>query len=223
MPNAPISLQITAGAKTFSVNGQKRPLDIPLRVEACDSGDEHAVAPLRPILEALGHQVDWLEPAKALRVVDSVAPLSLVWPVDVREITTKFAEVDKSLWLDFHQGIDIAAPEGSRLWAPCDATLIASCEEPPATLVGYGRYIILQTWPYYLLFAHLSQSQVSGKAAGIPVRQYDLLGLTGSTGLSTGPHLHFGVYDARMGPLVDPESGRFNGMAAVDPMKFLGA
>ena len=50
---------------------------------------------------------------------------------------------------------------------------------------------------------------------GMMVRQGQLIGYVGATGLSTGPHLHYETY--RNGVAVDPRSVRFTGGASVDP------
>ena len=152
------------------------------------------------------------EPAKP-----AAPELSLDWPVH-GEVTARFGETGP-WWIPWHSGVDIACPEGSAVAAPCDAEVYLVAEEHNAAgeLVGYGGYLILWAGPFWLLFGHLSSVAVR---AGT-VKRGQPLALSGSTGLSTGPHLHFGVYDSRLGPLVDPESGRFNWRSAVDPMKFL--
>ena len=94
-----------------------------------------------------------------------------------------------------HDGIDLAAPEGSPVRAAAAGT---------ATVVdtagGYGLHVLLRHDPILsTLYGHLSAALVkSGDsvAAGAPI------GLVGSTGLSTGPHLHFEV--RRGGSPVDP-------------------
>ncbi len=216
-------ITIVAGDHLMDVGGNSYPLDVPIRVEQSDAGVQCAVGQLRPILEALGCQVDWLEPLKLLRVVDKPAPLPMTWPTSIRQITTRFGEVNTALWLDYHQGIDVATPEGTGIWAPCDCLVSDSVEPGAGPLAGYGRHIVLFAWPYWMVFAHLSESSLTGLPAGTQVRKWTHIGKTGSTGLSTGPHLHFGVYDYRFGPLIDPVTGRFNPKAAVDPLKLLQA
>jgi murein DD-endopeptidase MepM/ murein hydrolase activator NlpD len=100
----------------------------------------------------------------------------------------------------FHAGIDIAAPMGSAVVAAADGQVIASGWNG-----GYGRQIQV---------AHgngivTSYSHLSGFAAspGEPVRQGQLIGYVGSTGVSTGPHLHFEVLVN--GRAVDPLGFRF--------------
>jgi murein DD-endopeptidase MepM/ murein hydrolase activator NlpD len=100
----------------------------------------------------------------------------------------------------FHAGIDIAAPMGSAVVAAADGQVIAAGWNG-----GYGRQ---------LRVAHengivTSYSHMSGFAAspGEPVRQGQVIGYVGSTGISTGPHLHFEVLVN--GRAVDPLQVRF--------------
>ncbi len=95
----------------------------------------------------------------------------------------------------FHNAIDIVAPEGSPVKAAMDGRVAD---------VGYnaiyGNYVIL-THPdgYQTLYAHLSKVSVK---RGTTVRQGAVLGAVGTTGYSTGPHLHFSVF--KRGSAVDP-------------------
>jgi murein DD-endopeptidase MepM/ murein hydrolase activator NlpD len=61
-------------------------------------------------------------------------------------------------------------------------------------------------------YSHMSRMVVS---PGMPVRQGQLIGYVGSSGLSTGPHLHYETY--RNGVAVNPLSVRFASVAAIDP------
>ena len=99
------------------------------------------------------------------------------------------------LWR-FHGGIDIGAPLGAQTLAVADGTvLIAGWDN------SYGNYIILDHGGgVHTLYAHLSQMHVS---TGQTIRQGEVIGLVGSTGNSTGPHLHFEV--RINGELADPK------------------
>jgi len=57
---------------------------------------------------------------------------------------------------------------------------------------GYGKYIIMDHgYGYESLYAHLSEIFVK---PGQRVKRWDLIGLSGNTGKSTAPHIHYGVY-----------------------------
>ena len=85
-----------------------------------------------------------------------------------------------------HRAIDIGAPEGSAVYA-ADAGYVAAV----GSLGGYGNRILISHGDgWETLYAHLSQILVR---AGTSVEKGQLIGQVGSTGLSTGPHLHFEV------------------------------
>ena len=96
----------------------------------------------------------------------------------------------------FHSGIDLRGDIGTPVKAALDGTV---------AVVGndrvYGRYIILSHYGgYQTLYAHLSAYSVK---QGDRVIQGGKIGEVGNTGLSTGPHLHFGVFKngTRVNPL----------------------
>lgn len=99
----------------------------------------------------------------------------------------------------FHTGIDVAAPVGTLVGASAAGTVIqvgVSNGQP----VGYGNYVVIQHRNGYLtLYGHLSRVLVT---LGEQVRQLELIGLVGSTGLSSGPHLHFEI--RHDGEFLDP-------------------
>ncbi len=86
----------------------------------------------------------------------------------------------------FHTGIDIATSVGDAIRAPADGTVLKAGRG-----TGYGREIILDHGHgIETLYAHLSGFAVT---AGQEVRRGDILGYVGSSGHSTGPHLHYEV------------------------------
>lgn len=90
----------------------------------------------------------------------------------------------------FHSGIDIAAPHGTPIKAANAGKVIYS-----GWYGGYGRVVILDHGsctgqPTTTLYAHMSRQKVT---VGTNVTRGQVIGLVGSTGYSTGPHLHFEV------------------------------
>lgn len=87
----------------------------------------------------------------------------------------------------FHGGLDIAIPQGTPVKAAMDGRVAA---------VGYnqefGNYVIINhAKGLQTLYGHLSKQNV---VLGQAIAQGQVLGLSGNTGYSTAPHLHFGVY-----------------------------
>jgi murein DD-endopeptidase MepM/ murein hydrolase activator NlpD len=98
-----------------------------------------------------------------------------------------------------HNGIDFAAGTGTPVWAAADGEVTFVGERGPnGNLVS-----IRHEGGWETAYAHLSRF-ASGLRAGAHVEQRDVIGYVGSTGRSTGPHLHFGL--RRGGRWVDPAS-----------------
>ena len=89
-------------------------------------------------------------------------------------------------WSGHHAGVDYAAPTGTPIHATADGTV-----EFVGWRNGYGNTVILKHHSRITtLYAHQSRF-ASGLQAGSKVSQGDLIGYVGSTGWSTGPHLHY--------------------------------
>jgi murein DD-endopeptidase MepM/ murein hydrolase activator NlpD len=104
----------------------------------------------------------------------------------------------------FHNGIDIAAPFGTPVKAAATGVVIYA-----GWFGGYG-YAVVIAHPdgFYTLYAHLWKYVVK---EGQKVYQGQVIGYEGSTGISTGPHLHFSIYKK------DPNGTKH----FVDPLKYL--
>lgn len=113
------------------------------------------------------------------------------WPLGARGFITRvLSEARPS-----HPGLDIAVPENSSI-RPAGPGIVRSTGEDRV----YGRYAIIDHGNgLETLYGHASRILVR---AGARVSGDDVIGLTGSTGQSTGPHLHFEV--RRDGRAVDP-------------------
>ena len=104
---------------------------------------------------------------------------------------------------DPHYAIDIAVPVGTKVTSPFDGTVVKV--NNTNLKKGYGRYIVIQrnknTDRFW--FGHLSATKVE---VGDTIVRGQLLGLSGNTGFSTGPHLHFERRKApyRWGTVTDP-------------------
>lgn len=96
-----------------------------------------------------------------------------------------------------HRGMDFAAPIGT----PVVATADGKVEKVKLQNSGYGNHLIIQHDDIYsTLYAQLSKVLVE---EGKLVKKGDTIGLVGSSGASTGPHLHYEV--RKQGENVDPE------------------
>ncbi len=85
-----------------------------------------------------------------------------------------------------HTGVDIAAPKGTPIYATADG--IVSRENPGS---GYGTCVLINHgYSYQTLYAHMSKAAVR---PGQKVKRGQLVGYVGSTGMSSGSHLHYEV------------------------------
>lgn len=96
-----------------------------------------------------------------------------------------------------HSGVDYAAPMGSRIYASGDGVV-----QRAQWVGGYGRYVVIRhNSEYSTGYAHMS-GFARGIKPGVRVKQGQVIGYVGSTGRSTGPHLHFEI--VKNGKKVDP-------------------
>lgn len=114
-----------------------------------------------------------------------------IWPEPNAQISQPFGpstywfEPPFGAYAHFHTGIDLVEPFGSPVYAADDGVvaLVGSSSS------GYGNYVVLaHSGGFNTLYGHLSASLVK---VGQTVTQGTVIGLEGSTGNSTGPHLHF--------------------------------
>jgi murein DD-endopeptidase MepM/ murein hydrolase activator NlpD len=96
-----------------------------------------------------------------------------------------------------HKGVDLAFHRGWPVLVTAEGKVVENKFEP----MGFGNYIVVRhKYGFYTKYAHLDRVYVN---EGDTVTQGQRIGVLGSTGLSTGPHLH---YEVRIGSqVVDPE------------------
>lgn len=117
-----------------------------------------------------------------------------------------------------HRGTDFRAPTGTPIFAAGDGII-----EYLGRKGGYGKYIrIRHNGTYETAYAHMSR-YASGLQSGHRVRQGDVIGYVGSTGRSTGPHLHFEIlqHGNQIDPLKIADFGPVRGLSGPALSKFL--
>jgi murein DD-endopeptidase MepM/ murein hydrolase activator NlpD len=138
-----------------------------------------------------------------LPVGKPIAGLTLSWPMDGAHVTQGFGPSDLLLepplgpYAHFHTGIDIAAPFGTTVMAAADGVVVAVGH----SRIGYGNYVVVAHGGGIMtLYGHLLETNVD---VGNKVVRGQRVGLEGSTGWSTGPHVHFElrVNDAVIDPM----------------------
>lgn len=112
------------------------------------------------------------------------------WPIANQGISSKYGWRDHPILKkkEFHTGIDLMATLNTPIYATANAVV----EFAGYNNHGYGYSIILvHNFGFKTVFAHLSNKSVV--KVGQFVKKGDLIGYSGNTGLSTGPHLHYEV------------------------------
>lgn len=120
-------------------------------------------------------------------------------PIDGARLSSRFGMRRHPIlgYNRMHQGVDFAAPTGTPIYAAGDGRV-----EIAKRNGGYGKYVRLRhTGEYSTAYAHLSRF-AKGIEPGRRVRQGQVIGYVGTTGRSTGPHLHYEVL--RNGAQINP-------------------
>lgn len=113
-------------------------------------------------------------------------PPTYIWPISSWRITSYFGYRTATIrgMTSYHQAVDIGVPIGTSVWASCGGTVVHA-----GWMSSYG-YCVFINHPdgKQTRYAHLSRVLVSN---GQQVVQGQKIALSGNTGVSTGPHLHF--------------------------------
>jgi murein DD-endopeptidase MepM/ murein hydrolase activator NlpD len=122
---------------------------------------------------------------------ESATKFLMKTPINGARISSSFGKRKHPIsgYTRLHKGTDFAAPTGTPVYAAGNGTV-----ERASRNGGYGNYVRIQhTRGYETAYAHLSR-YAKGIKPGKKVIQGDVIGYVGSTGASTGPHLHYEVY-----------------------------
>lgn len=112
-------------------------------------------------------------------------------PINGARLSSRFGKRRHPIsgYTRLHKGTDFAAPTGTPIYAAGNGVV-----ERASRYGGYGHYVrIRHQKGYKTAYAHMSRYG-RGIRAGRSVRQGQIIGYVGSTGASTGPHLHYEVY-----------------------------
>jgi murein DD-endopeptidase MepM/ murein hydrolase activator NlpD len=176
-------------------NADKQSVDLAQRISAALDADETAII-ARAVQEVWAQVLLWERSGASTALPMSSSHSTkypLVWPEPGSAISQPFGPTDLVLepsygaYPHFHTGLDLAAPALTPVLAADDG-LVAVVG---STQTGYGNYVVLGHRSGLLtLYGHLQRALVQ---PGEVVAQGQPIGLEGSTGNSTGPHLHFEV------------------------------
>ena len=134
-------------------------------------------------------------------VVPEVAPMTQPFGPSALDIEPPIT-YNGAFYPHFHTGIDLAAPLDTPVVASADGVVLLATRSVDAEgrLVGYGNYVMVgHRGGFLTVYGHLDRITVH---SGDLVQQGQTVGLEGSTGWSTGPHVHFEI--RRDGRFLDP-------------------
>jgi murein DD-endopeptidase MepM/ murein hydrolase activator NlpD len=127
-------------------------------------------------------------------------PSRFIWPLEGEVVSTFGWRIHPVLeYRHHHDGIDIDVPEGTIVHAAAGGDVYYYGEQP-----GYGNVLVIEHADgYYTMYGHLASAIVS---PGRYVEMGQEIALSGNTGISSGPHLHFEIR---------------NGEFPIDPLRYL--
>lgn len=152
---------------------------------------------------------------------ESIRKALLRTPINGARLSSGFGSRNHPVlgYTTMHKGVDFAAPTGTPIYAAGDGVI-----EMASPNGSYGNYVrVRHTSEYATAYAHMS-GFAKGISSGVRVRQGDVIGYVGSTGRSTGPHLHYEILQG--GRQVNPMGVRFptgRKLAGADLKKFEAA
>lgn len=162
---------------------------------ALEAREDEAAAEIDRLIEELEEERRRLAAQQGAHVA---ATGSYIWPsASSVYVTSLFGNRLHPVYgyYRMHYGIDIGASYGTDIYAADGGYVTTSTYSS-----GYGNYVMIDHGDgRYTLYAHMTTRYVS---EGDIVLQGDVIGIVGSTGVSTGPHIHFEVYEG--GERVDP-------------------
>ncbi len=125
----------------------------------------------------------------------------MIWPTYTKSLSSPFGYRNHPTlgrWIK-HAGVDIKSAWGTEIWAAAGGTVICAGWNG-----GYGNCVMINHGNgYTTVYGHMSRIAVS---YGQTVTQGQVIGYVGSTGNSTGPHLHFEIRASATAMPIDPKS-----------------
>ena len=171
-------------------------------VQAALEAEEATKAELAAIIEEKQQELEKAKAAEGMASPGTVTGSGFIWPSYTKWLTSYYGPRYLELygyWRN-HAGVDIGARYGSEIWAAQAGTVITA-----NWYGGYGKCVmVMHDNGYTTVYGHMSSIAVYN---GQTVAQGQVLGYVGSTGNSTGPHLHFEIRsNADPNTTYDPES-----------------
>jgi murein DD-endopeptidase MepM/ murein hydrolase activator NlpD len=150
---------------------------------------------------------------------------ALNWPLEVVRITQQFGITNASKRLyssGSHNGVDFGAKIGTPVLSMGDGVLVAQGDtDANCRGVSFGKWILIKyNNGLASTYGHLSQQTMS---TGSVVKVGDVVGFSGNTGYSTGPHLHVSMYPADAVNAISRPSNSCPGKSMIMPVAAVNA
>ena len=184
---------------------------------------QRLIAAIEKERQATEKEVNVLEAKLRLAIDKAKLPVGagiLKWPIDDVRITQGYGKPNWKAAYDFHNGIDIGAPTGTPVLAALSGKVVGVGNNGK---YAYGKWVSIDHGNKNIttLYGHLSLQKVS---MGQMVATGDIIGYVGSTGYSTGPHLHFSVFASESYMLLNSSSVpglKIHVGGTINPMDYL--
>lgn len=166
---------------------------------------QRLIAEIEKQRQASEKEINVLEAKLRLAIDRAKLPVGagiLKWPIDDIRITQGYGKPNWKAAYDFHNGIDIGAPTGTPVRAALGGKVAGVGNNGK---YAYGKWVSIDHGNKNIttLYGHLSLQKVN---TGQEVATGDIIGYVGSTGYSTGPHLHFTVFASESYTLLNSSS-----------------
>ncbi len=196
--------------KTGLATEQQRKESLLVRTQAQQREFESAVDQAKKLNTQVESQMaairDRLTKASGPGVIQArdrgASTVGMQWPTDYRYVSTYFGGSTPFQPNGGHGGLDLVNSSGTPVYASSGGTVTAvESMTYNGKLYAYGNYVVIgHNARFSSLYAHLQSFAV---AAGDEIKRGDIIGYMGSTGWSTGPHLHYEIweYSSRVNPL----------------------
>jgi len=177
-----VSVSAAATASQAQVSAQRASSAPVSQAQVAAQRASSASVVIPPTVPGSGGTLSWIAP---LRATKPAAAESAQWvnPLPEAVVTSCFGE----RWGRLHAGVDLAAPYGTPIRAAGAGVVVAA-----GAAAGYGNAVLIDHGNGFL--THYGHMSVIGVQVGQHVAAAEPIGNEGSTGHSTGPHLHFEVH-----------------------------
>lgn len=178
-----------------------------LAAKAAEEQEKYSgiVSDLEKQRKAIEDEIEQLDAARAGKIDLSSVPNFgagvLGYPVKDPHKSQGYGKTSFTRWYTFHNGVDFADDVGTPILAAEDGKVVGVGNEGK---YAYGKWVAIEHKNgLTTLYGHMSAQSVK---KGEKVGRGEKIGLMGSTGYSTGPHVHFGVYTSSSFELVESKT-----------------